>query len=145
MKASQEQYKKRANYAKSKFNEVKEKLAESTPKDEGVYRLKNTQLKAQMKKVQEELEATGKERDELKLKVVQMQQNNKFREEYERAQRQIQRLEGKLRQYELEEERRNSQVEMQQLIETALRKEGQGQEGGEDEGDQNIGTEEKVK
>ncbi len=54
LKNQQEKYKKRAEYAKAKFYEVKDKEHKEPVATESQYRLKNSELKLEIKKITEE-------------------------------------------------------------------------------------------
>ena len=69
LKASQEQYKKRANYAKNKFYDIKEKINNANDPNsnnniESQYRLKNTELKNQLKKLNQDYETLQQENNQ---------------------------------------------------------------------------------
>ncbi|CDW74020.1 UNKNOWN [Stylonychia lemnae] len=125
LKASQEQYKKRAYYAKNKFYEAKEKFnKDQDPTNaESKYRLKNTELKNLIKKLEEGMDAQKDENNQLKLKLSQTIESNKFRDEYEKAQKLIKKQELKIQQLESEIEQNRYDMDMQRQIEIAMRKE----------------------
>ena len=81
LKSKYEQYKKRADYAKNKFFEAKNKkdaaVKEALNSNESSYRLKNTELKNEIKKIIEEKYKHAEEIAKLKSKLLQALQMNK--------------------------------------------------------------------
>eukprot|EP00347_Sterkiella_histriomuscorum_P004429 403360492 len=124
-KAQAEQYKKRAYYAKNKFNDIKEKNTKDQDPQfaDSQYRLKNTELKNQIKKMQEDYESLNQENMQNKIKLANLQSTNKFRDEYEKSQKLIKKLQERVQQLEAELEQNRLDKEMQREIEFALRKE----------------------
>lgn len=74
LKGQNEQYKKRATYAKTKFNEVKSNqeatAKEAATNSESKYRLKNTELKKEMHHITQERYKAAEEASQLKVKLL---------------------------------------------------------------------------
>ena len=122
-----EQYKRRATYAKTKYYEIKHSAQAqqqpSTPAD-SKYRLKNTELKQQIKKLTLQTYKLADDAAQWKGKLVQALQLNKMqREEGEKVSRQIRRLVERLEMLERREEERYQFEEVRGQIEEVIRKE----------------------
>ena len=97
LKSKYEQYKKRAQYAKSKFYEVKSKEGSIANNAaiavDSKYRLKNTESKNEIKRITEEKYKLAEDCSQLKVKLLQALQLNKAsREENDKVNKQMKRL-----------------------------------------------------
>ena len=138
LKSQNEQYKKRATYAKTKFNEVKSNqeatAKEAATNSESKYRLKNTELKKEMHHITQERYKAAEEASQLKVKLLQALQMNKAqREENEKTSKQMRKLFARLEELEKKEEDRRDSDLVRQQIEGALSKQSQEDEEGNKE------------
>lgn len=109
--AKTEQYKRRATYAKTKYYEIKHSAtnlqAQQPSTADSKYRLKNTELKQQIKKLTLQTYKLADDAAQWKSKLVQALQLNKMqREEGEKVSRQMKRLVERLEMLERREEER---------------------------------------
>lgn len=74
------------------------------------------------------MQSMSQEHDKLKLKIAQQNTGRNFREDYEKAQKQIKKLLNRLTELEKDEEQRNQYLEIQKQIEDTMRKEDQQKE-----------------
>ena len=97
LRSKYEQYKKGAQYAKSKFYEVKSKEGSIANNAaiavDSKYRLKNTESKNEIKRITEEKYKLAEDCSQLKVKLLQALQLNKAsREENDKVNKQMKRL-----------------------------------------------------
>ena len=129
LKAKNEQYKKRANYAKTKFFDIKNKegviVNEAQQNMDSQYRLKNTEMKQHLKKMQDDKDKVTGELNQTKIKLSQTQANTKFRDEYEKSLAKMKKLCKRINELEAEKEQREQYNEIQQQIEESMMREDQ--------------------